>query len=231
MLDIQHRVTHLEDESDKSVYSQEQQPAPQAVESKALGRHSSWLPPLPPSEGLSWWQACQNFARNSEPPISATEFLRTPQPYSAIDWPLGPDPIVEQVTQPSSPPHVEDLPPLTPTSDSEDSDITTPVRHDLNLGREIHSSSSRRSGRDDEDDIKGIEVEFDKTKLPTPPLLQPAPTGRPATIGSGSERNSTESEPEVAPKVQDNPMRFYKGVKSLSTYKALLKNKSTEKGK
>ncbi|PVH93105.1 hypothetical protein DM02DRAFT_697500 [Periconia macrospinosa] len=232
LLDVQQRVTHLEDESESSVYHDASHSALRALEGNKRG---SWLPPLPPPEGLSWWQACQAFARNSEPPISATEFLRTPRPCSAIDWPLAPSPVVEKVTPPATPPHVEDLPPLTPTSDSENSNLSTPIRHDINLGQEITSPTPKLDLVDSE--IKSIEVEFDKKKLPAPPLLKPAPAAkRPATSSTEGPEPAVEVEPTVSDppletesKIVENSMRFYKGVKSLITYKALMKHKATEK--
>ncbi|CAI6334913.1 unnamed protein product [Periconia digitata] len=235
MLDIRDRVAHLEDDTEASVYHDAY--ALRALEGNKRG---SWLPPLPPPEGLSWWNAVQAFARNSEPPISATEFLRTPRPCSAIDWPLGPAPAVESVT----PPDVDDLPPLTPTSESENSDLDTPIRHDINLGKRISSPRPNSSSVENENDIKEIEVEFDKIKLPAPPLLKPAPAGRPtATSDETADPVAEPTEPitetidkvseppiETESKLMESSMRFYKGVKSLITYKALLKHKSTEKG-
>jgi hypothetical protein len=217
MLDIQHRVSHLEYESSASVGND----TPQAAALNALeGRQSRRNSKLMAPETSHWWQACQNFARNSETPFSATEFLRTPRPYSGIDWKYGPQPD----TPPESPPKVDELPGLTPTSEEGDSDVITPRKHDFDfqLGEVAHSTPKIKHA-DLENDIKEHTVEVDKKKMPAPPVLQPPPGGKPIE----AERDEIEA---VAPVPVDNPHRYYKGVKSLATYKALMKHKTTDKG-
>ena len=199
------------------------------------------------------WQACQAFARNSEPPISATEFLRTPNRLSGFEfeWPLGPA-VQRQATPPITPPQIDELPPLTPASDegdgSDHSDLDTPTRHDIFVGEEMETAShSLYSDTEISEQITGQEVEFDKTRMPMPPVLMPAPSGKNVTETEEKEAAVATAEPMVQivtpvesgevlePVVEveergENPMRYYKGVKSLSTFEALLKHKSTEKG-
>jgi hypothetical protein len=215
MLDIQHRVSHLEDESSIGEDNSNTLAALKALEGgKDASRRSSKM--IGP-EGLFWWETCRNFARNSESPIDMGEFLRTPRPSSGLKESLRPN------TPPTTPPAVDDLPPLTPTSEECDSNVSTPMKHDILLGEEIFSSTPRGSGVDDDagSDIKERVVEVNKKRLPAPPVLLPPP---------GAKSVVAEFE-EAEPEVTQNPHRFYKGVKSLSTYKALLKHKATEKGK
>lgn len=232
MLDIQHRVSHLEHESNASVNGDSPRAALQALEGtrEAAKRNSKLIPP----EGQTWWQACQNFARNSEPPISAAEFLRTPKRFSGLDWQFG-VPSPRPNTPPATPPDVDDLPPLTPTSvgsvESEQSYIDTPTRHDIFLGEEIHASTPRMEEAEveDEDEIKEHTVEIDKGKMPAPPMLQPAPGGKPVVVKN--EQTILAMETEFMSQFTSHPQRYYKGIKSLATYKACLRNKGTEKGK
>jgi hypothetical protein len=120
---------------------------------------------------------------------------------------------------------LDELPPLTPTSDDgARSDLETPTRQsfDISLG-EVSSSTPKVHHVEPEDDIKEHTIEVDKKNIPAPPALQPAPGGRIAIPD-----NSDEVITEVVP--VENPHRYYKGVKSLTTYKALMKHKTTNKG-
>lgn len=227
MLDIQHRVSHLEHESDASVVNDEPQAALRALEGQPPSLPNIKL--LAP-EASNWWKACQNFARNSEPPISATEFLRTPQRFSGFDFQWG-----KPNTPPDSPPQVEDLPPLTPTSEEGDqTDVDTPIRHDIQVGEEIAVPSPKIEAPAIElvDDIKEHTVEIDKHKMPRAPLLQPAPVAKVIVADPEETTPGVEAEIELKlePELVGNPHRFYKGVRSLITYKAFMKQKSTDKG-
>ncbi|KAF2653497.1 hypothetical protein K491DRAFT_780276 [Lophiostoma macrostomum CBS 122681] len=225
MLDIQHRVSHLEYESVASVNGDPPQlprlAALQALEGPTSKRNSR----LVPQDTKTWWEACQNFAKNSEPPMSATDFLRTPRRVSGIDWKYGTQTPRPQ-TPPATPPELDELPPLTPTSDFDDgilSDLETPTRHsfDISLG-EVSSSTPEVRQVELENDIREHTVEIDKKNIPSPPALLPAPGG-----GIAIPVNSEEIITEVVP--VKNPQRYYKGVKSLTTYKALMKHKATNK--
>ena len=88
MLDIQSRVTQLEQRPTSMTSYTEID----CVEHQTGTTHDVKSPAN--LEGSEWWKACQNFARNSNPPLSAGGFLRTPQPSSA----LGPE------TPPNTPP-------------------------------------------------------------------------------------------------------------------------------
>jgi hypothetical protein len=227
MLDIQHRVSHLEYESNASVNGSETpQAALQALEgSKSASRRSS---KMVPAEGKAWWEACQNYARNAEPPMSAREFLRTPVRYSGFDFAFG---IPIEVTPPATPPSVDDLPPLTPTSedgDGEGSDLGTPVRHDISFGEDVLASTPKMEhmALETQVDIQEQTVEVAKGKMPAPPLLQPPPSGKPVLVEKEEEVVAA-----IEPEISTNQHRLYKGVRSLATYKALLRNKNSEKGK
>lgn len=219
MLDIQQRVSHLECESNASTGSD----TPQAAALNALeGRQSKRNSKLMPPETTRWWQACQNFARNSETPFSATEFLKTPRPYSGIDWKYGPQPD----TPPESPPKVDELPDLTPTSEDGDSDVITPQKNDFDFQLDEAARSTPKINHTElESDIKEHTVEVNRKKMPAPPVLQPPPVVK--QIEGKEEEDSIEA---VSPVAVHNPHRYYKGVKSLATYKALMKHRTTEKG-
>ncbi|ORX97393.1 hypothetical protein BCR34DRAFT_668966 [Clohesyomyces aquaticus] len=221
LLDVQHRVSHLEHESVASVNSD---PPPlsalHALEGRAPKRDSTLIPP----EGQAWWQACQTFAKNADPPLSAREFLRTPKRFSGFDWQYG-QPSGKPQTPPATPPEVEDLPPLTPTSASgEHSNLDSPRLGDgIEVDEEDFISSTPRHSQEIEDraGIKERTVEINKKNLPAPPILLPPPEGKPVA------RDSEEIITAVRPIA--NPYRFYKGKQSLVTYRALMKNKKTEK--
>ncbi|PSN65008.1 hypothetical protein BS50DRAFT_49315 [Corynespora cassiicola Philippines] len=217
MLDIQHRVSHLECESNASVNNDAPLAALKALEGH--GTHSKRGSKLLPPESKDWWQACQNFARNSDPPMSAGEFLRTPQRFSGFDWQFN-APAAKPDTPPDSPPNVEDIPALTPTSDHENTDVDTPRGTIDFKSEEMETSTPRIDEIEEPDDIRESMVEVNKRKMPAPPVLQPAPSGKPVSISSQ----------DVAP-IQDpqDKFRLYKGVKSRMTYKARMKNSKTEK--
>lgn len=219
MLDIQHRVSHLEHESVASVNNDPPLAALYALEGRTSKRNSKLVPP----EGREWWQACQNFAKNSDPPLSAGEFLRTPRRFSGLDWQYG-APSAKPNTPPTTPPDVIDLPPLTPASEEGESDLDTPRKDEIDLDiEEMTTSTPRFEHEEVVDDIKEHTVEISKEKMPAPPALMPPPGGKPIPV------NSQEVITALAP--VGNPERYYRGVKSLTTYKALMKHKATDKGK
>ncbi|KAF1955048.1 hypothetical protein CC80DRAFT_536453 [Byssothecium circinans] len=228
MLDIQHRVSHLESESEVGRDEDRHLSTLHVLEgSKNASQRNSMRVP---QEGLSWWQACQAFARNSEPPISAAEFLRTPKRVSGFEFDFFRPQSEKPNTPPSTPPQIDDLPPLTPTSeDGENSDLDTPTRHDIFVGEDMYTSTPRMSPTqpDVDDEIKGQEVEVNKKHMPMPPILMPPPAGKNIASEAGEDPVPVTFE---EPQTVRNSQRYYKGVRSLSTYKALLKNKSTEKG-
>lgn len=221
LLNIQNRVSTLEDESTATVNND----APQLTlcvpegEDNTSTRNSNLLAP----EASSLWQACQTFASNVQPPISAREFLKTPQRFSGFDfkWELP-------ETPPFTPPDVYDVPPLTTTSEEgEHSELGSPFGQNVLLGEEISSSTPQVAGPSHEEGVDIVErtVEFDARKLPVPLALQPAPSARATVVDKG--RMVAADEPELV----GNSQRYFKGVKSLVTYKALLKQKSSDKGK
>lgn len=233
MLDIQQRVSHLEYESNASASPSTPRAALNKLEGQGASRRSSRL--VPP-EGRTWWEACQNYARNAEPPMSAREFLRTPVRFSGFDLPFQVPLEPPAPSSPPSPPSVADLPPLTPTSDGEDdsdsdgSDVGTPSRHEIRLEDDdlITSTPTMQSpSADDSSDIREHTIEVFAKKMPTPPVLQPPPSGKGVLV----EGNNTVTAMAIEPEIGTNSHRYFKGVKSLATYRALMKNKQTDKGR
>lgn len=220
LLNIQHRVSTLEDESNNSANNDAPQNTLRTPEGPdAPSKHNSKL--LAP-EVSSWWQACQTFARNAEPPMSAREFLKTPQRFSGFDlkWEIP-------NTPPITPPDVDDIPPLTPASEEGDhSELGSPLGQNVFLGEETSASMPKIAGPSEEVDVDIMErtVEFDAKKLPAPPTLQPAPNAKPTVVGNEDVVAAIE------PKLVGNPQRYFKGVRSLATYKAFVKHKPSEKG-
>ncbi|KAJ4351991.1 uncharacterized protein N0V89_007337 [Didymosphaeria variabile] len=218
LLNIQNRVSTLEDESIASANKDGPQTTLRAPEGHdAPSKHNSKL--LAP-EASHWWQACKNFASNAEPPISAREFLKTPQRLSSFDltWDAPNNP-------PLAPPDIDDIPPLSPASDkSDDSELVSPIGQNVFLG-ELSALGPNIAGPSGEVDVNIIErtVESDMKKFPAPPALQPAPGAKSAVV---------ENEDLVAaiePKLVGNSQQYFKGLKSLATYRALLKHKPSEK--
>ena len=215
LLDVQSRVSHLEHES---VNNDPPLSALRALEGQRSKRNSRLAPP----EGQAWWEACQNFARNSEEPMSAKEFLRTPRRFSGFDWKYGPAPSRGSHTPPATPPAVDEVPPLTPTSEEEgdQADVHTPTKHDITI--KVDRQEVTPKATDIEGDIKEHTVEVDKKNMPPAPVLLPPPVGKPTPIIP---------EAPVAVQTLENPQRYYKGIKSASTYRALMKNTKSDKGK
>ncbi|KAF2708005.1 hypothetical protein K504DRAFT_503192 [Pleomassaria siparia CBS 279.74] len=221
MLDIQHRVSHLEHES---VNNDPPMSALRALEDRRSKPNNGLAAP----ESQTWWEACQNFARNSEEPLSAKEFLRTPKRFSGFDWNFGPAPgpgLKSQMnTPPATPPEVEDLPPLTPTSEGQgdDSDFHMPSTWDVEVNvEEMHGHVPEIKDVEFDVDIKEHTVEVNKENMPAAPVLLPAPVGKALSLQSHEVVNAIQP--------LDNPRRYYMGIKSLRTYKALMKNTKSEK--
>ncbi|KAF2013891.1 hypothetical protein BU24DRAFT_424923 [Aaosphaeria arxii CBS 175.79] len=216
LLDVQHRVTHLENESVASLHDDEPLiSALQRLEGRASKRNSTMVPP---PESQSWWQACQNFAHNSDTPMSANEFLKTPVRFSGLGWEYGVP--TRPHTPPLSPPEVDDIPALTPTSEHEEhSDDDTPrkLQHKDNdaVVSEVRSATPHITEGNDDYDVKEHTVEVDKRNMPPPPNILPAPAGKSVA--------AVEDRPAI------NPHRYFRGVRSLATYKAVMKNRSTDK--
>lgn len=224
LLNIQNRVTSLEPDPKATLDAKPHEPSPQVTysapdnQTAAPRRDSHILAP----EAADWWQTCQNFARNSDTPMSAQEFLRTPHRFSGFDFKWD-----APNTSSSHPPDLEDIPPLTPTSDQgESSGFGSPLDQNVFLGGEYAASHPRIATPVDDvgTDIKECIVEFDKRTLPSVPNLQPAPGARPTLVRNETMISATE------PELVECSHRFFKGVKSLVTYKALLKQKSSDKG-
>jgi hypothetical protein len=223
MLDIQHRVSHLEHESSASVGIDTPRAALLTLEgNRDASRRSS---KLVPQEGRTWWEACQNYARNAEPPISAREFLRTPVRHSGFDFQFSDR--FQANNPPATPPAVDDLPPLTPTSEEGgSSEFGTPTRHDISLGEELLTSTptTEKTDAEIETDIQEHIVEVTKGKMPAPPTLQPPPGVKPVLV------EKKEVVASIEPEISTYQYRHYKGIRSLATYRALMKNKTTNKG-
>ncbi|KAL5461570.1 hypothetical protein PMIN06_002072 [Paraphaeosphaeria minitans] len=213
LLNIQNRVSTLEDEPNATGNNDAPQLTLRALEGQddPSKRSSKLLEP----EVSNWWQACQTFASNAEPPLSVREFLGTPRRFSGFDfkWEV-PD------TPPVTPPDSDDVPPLTPTSDKvEHSEVGSLLGQNMFLGEELTNPTPKIAGPSDEANVDIMERTF---KLDAK-SLQPAPSAKSMVV---------ENEDVVAaiePELVGNPQRYFEGVRSLVTYKALLKHKPSEK--
>jgi hypothetical protein len=154
--------------------------------------------------------------------MSAKEFLRTPRRFSGFDWKYGPAPSRGSYTPPATPPTVDEVPPLTPTSEEEGdhADLHTPTKHNIKI--QVDEQEVTLKSTDIEVNIREHTVEVDKKNMPPAPVLLPPPAGKPV---------STIPEVPVAAQVLVNSERFYKGIKSATTYRALMKNTKSDKGK
>jgi hypothetical protein len=220
LLNTQDRVSVLEDKSNAGANDDALQATLRVLEGRDAPpkRNSSLLTP----EVTNWWQACQNFASNPEPPISAGEFLNTPQCFSGFDFTW-----VVPNTSPTMPPDAADIPPLTPASEEGDhSELGSPIGQNVFLGEEIRASTPVMARPSDEADVDIMEriVEFHAKRHPAPPPLQPVPVAKPAVV------KHEDMVAAIDPEHVGSPQRYFKGVRSLATYKALLKHKPSDKG-
>lgn len=236
MLDIQSRLSHLEHPSffNSKVGRPNDSPEVMEVEHAPIKRDNNIT-----RESQAWWESCQNFAQNCDTPFNVNEFLKTPRRLSGFEFnfeALNTKPVTPPIT-----PEMDDIPGLTPASDrDEQSDAGTSedFAQILTDARFPTSDPTLRNDEDGSDIVEQI-VEFDKIKIPMPPLLQSPPRSlrsKSASILSPGEDitalpNLPPPPPPPPPPAAETSQRYYKGIRSLFTYKALLKNKSTEKGR
>ncbi|CAO2649826.1 Nn.00g011180.m01.CDS01 [Neocucurbitaria sp. VM-36] len=228
MLNIQSRVSNLEKAA--------------SADNQADGPHNTLdTQDCPTShtsiESQTWWEACQNFARNCDTPFSANEFLKTPRRFSGFDFHFD--------AFKSSKPHT---PPVTPEAANITQDLTSASNRgsgeqsNLSPNNATHSppsSDPQLRSREQGSDILERILEFDKIKIPLPPVLQSPPRSLRSKSASvlSEEANNVTALPELPaapletapPAAVETPQRSYKGIKSLFTYKALLKSKVPEK--
>lgn len=227
MLDIQSRVSHLENRPQND--TRPSRPVSGLLSGQGPEHPLLDLSPRPMGtnpEAAAWWEACSNVARNSDTPIAPADFLKTPRPVSNS---YGPAPAWNNrdsqctIAQPETPP---ETPKASPKFTAEGLGIITPP-----------DSSSK---------TKTVEVEV--KELPPAPILQLPPT--PETkepseqAKEAAEQQAAESAIEKiveksggdllpsSPVLRQPPLtlRMYKGKRSLATFEARLKHKKTEKG-
>jgi hypothetical protein len=79
-------------------------------------------------------------------------------------------------------------------------------------------------------DIKERIVEFNKRELPPPPLLQPAPAGKPLSMRKRNVKKESNTEPTPLQDHVTTPRRAFLGRKSLAPYTTFLWQKKTKEG-
>ncbi|KAH7377340.1 hypothetical protein BKA66DRAFT_588925 [Pyrenochaeta sp. MPI-SDFR-AT-0127] len=230
MLDIQSRVSNLEhttrvDNKEGSV----RLPEINEVQLPPIKRTSNLT-----RESQAWWESCQNFAHNCDTPFNVNEFLKTPRRFSGFDFNF--EAMKAKQGTPPMTPEVDDIPGLTPASDRDehsDADTHEDLAQPFTDARFPTSDPTLGNGDDGSDIVERI-VEFDKIKIPMPPLLQSPPRSlrsKSASILSPEEGITALPDlPPPPPPVAETSQRYYKGIKSLFTYKALLRNRTSDKG-
>ncbi|KAJ4364142.1 hypothetical protein N0V83_009597 [Neocucurbitaria cava] len=201
MLDIQSRVSNLE-RSSSTIGEKIGDGAPYDKTKYAS------------SESQTWWEACQNFARNCDTPFSANEFLRTPRRFSGFDFHFD-----AFKSRPRTPP-------LTPEEEADGMQNNTPSAS--------FNPKPRGSNEHSNDNVLERVPEFDKTRILTPPNLQTPPGSvHNKSLSVLSVEADITALPELPtepapPLVAERSQRSYKGIKRMFTYKALLKSKGSE---
>lgn len=257
MLDIQSRLSFLEQDTPTMVESCEPDVLSPAEEKIAAPTRPPPPPPRRPSslippglERQSWWQACQNFAENCDTPFNATEFLGKPSHFDDFDFHFG-GLATDEGVRPESTLilDIDEVPALSPESEHHPSEVVeieleAPLASSPELGRlscetvESRSPSvfseaaPRTSGltmehREEIDNIIEQIVEFKKPAALPPLLLHPPPSGRAASILSVEEITALPDLPPIVP-ISSEPQRHRKGMRSISTKWASLKGRSTE---
>jgi hypothetical protein len=179
MIDMQRRIAQLESASSKSgggprnTKTSYDKPLPQITSKEDLTR-----------ETKKWWEACQSYSQNADPPFNATEFFKSPVRFSGFNFDFDllktipkspttptPAPLIFSPT-----PELDDVPSLslTPTSDQhEQAEIFTPGMRRI----PPRLTRARTTGmyHDAVSDIREHVVEFDMVKVPMPPVLQTPP--------------------------------------------------------
>jgi hypothetical protein len=179
MIDMQRRIAQLESASSKSgggprnTKTSYDKPLPQITSKEDLTR-----------ETKKWWEACQSYSQNADPPFNATEFFKSPVRFSGFNFdfdllktiPKSPNTPTPAPLIFSPTPELDDVPSLslTPTSDQhEQAEIFTPGMRRI----PPRLTRARTTGmyHDAVSDIREHVVEFDMVKVPMPPVLQTPP--------------------------------------------------------
>jgi hypothetical protein len=248
MLDIHQGVQGL----DRRVSGLEQYQAKPSVEDESHDRRWSHRS----SAQIEWLEACQNFARNSNPPISASEFLKSGEIVSgkSSPYPRTPVPPKSAATLVS---HGLDTPPVTPPEDvgddADDGEVqvdSVTISPDGTIEEVRVSPASPTSVyASSPDTTRTVEIEIREDTPPPPvPILQAAPSPKRTpsyeekSIGD-SQRKAAEqfagppvsgppeksaSSPEMVQ--QNSSRRMFQGKRSLQSYQARLFNKKNDKG-
>lgn len=200
MLDIQSRVSHLEKSRPVSGISSCTGTDMRARERERLDAHNKLIAIAP--EGQAWWEACQNFARNSNPPISAGEFLRTPVPVSAFE-PAWNNRFSGHMS-------ILETPPITPPEQKSSVQIVVD---------EVATTPTEKT--------KTVEIEV--KELPPPPPLRPAP--RPGSDSPSVETTDFAGATSTKKAESEQTRPAKKRKRSLATFEARFKHNKLDKGK
>lgn len=243
MLDIQSRVSHLENESYTSQKID--------VLDDTLSR-----PRCTSEECQTWWEACQNFADNCSTPFNANDFFKIPERFSGFDFHFG-----KLESAPNTPP-------LSPWKEN-DADVdsilssTSSKEYLVDVGiLEEYDSSLKKAefqesyaeaeiedvNKENHDDIIERIMVFDKARIPLPPRLQSPPRGKsalilpshivafpsPSTISDSPESiENITALPQLPPNIENvgTPRRHSKGILHLFTFKVFRRSRAFKKGK
>lgn len=230
MLSLQTRILQIECESHsaKMVHPTQRKISIQGEDGSPPSSNMSNIT----RESQTWWEACQNFAHNCDTPFNATEFLKTPQPLSGFDFNFG-----VQDDYPGAPPGtpaLEDVPGLTPSSLRDEQSNKSLKESFKAMNRPFPLSNRSTSPSEAGSDIVERIVEFDRVRIPAPPILQTPPRSirsKPESVMSVEEDiTALPSMPPRPESVERSPKRQHGRIKSLFMYKALLRTKTSDRG-
>ncbi|KAF1846239.1 uncharacterized protein K460DRAFT_431273 [Cucurbitaria berberidis CBS 394.84] len=231
MLDVQSRVSHLELAS--SIDNQTDTP-PNSRDMQIFQHARGRCANNATRESLAWWEACKTFAHNCDSPFDANDFLKTPKRFSGFDFNL-----TGLKTKPHTPtvtPEVDDVPGLSPASDrDEQSDTETHDGLNHAFNETLSMPYPRLWNKKEGGNIVERVIEFDRVKIPMPPVLQSPPRSvRSKSASVVSVDADLTALPDLPPSPPALPavetaQRNHKGIKSLFASKALFKNRSTGK--
>jgi hypothetical protein len=214
MIDMQRRIAQLECASTKAY-------AP----GNAKAAYDKPLPQINSREDLTretkkWWEACQNYAKNADPPFNATEFFRSPARFSGFNFDFD---IMKTI--PTATPDLDDVPSLTWTPDqNEQAEAFIPGMR--RIPPRINRARTTGMYHDAVNDIKEHVVEFDKVNISAPPMLQTPPKSARSRLTAVYSRDDEITalpqmpQPPLPLRDIESPVRGYKGIKRMFTYRS-----------
>jgi hypothetical protein len=178
-------------------------------------------------ETKKWWEACQEYGTKSDPPFNVTDFFRSPTRFSGFNFDFD----LLKAAPRTMPPDIDDVPALTPTSETiEQAEVDTPGKRSLPprlmRGRTIGMYHDAVS------DIKEHVIEFDRIKIPAPPVLQTPPrSARSKVTTTYSRDDEITALPPMPALPAETPYRNPKGLRALFTYRTSSRSSKGEEGK